>query len=98
MNHIKYFENKMKPKYQVGDFVKLKLIPDFVRDIENIEENLYTKIEKIDLDYYNVPIYDFELIITGKRIYGYENMIRRKMTTKEIKDYKIKKEADKYNL
>ena len=98
MKYIKTFENKTKTKYEIGDMVKLKLIPEYVRTIKNIKENLYVEITNIQPDYYDYSIYDFKTLLTEKVLCGYENMIRRKMTTEELKEYKIKKEAQKYNI
>ena len=100
MKHIKNFENK-NTEYIIGDCVKIKIIPDFVHNIERIDDNLFVKIEHIeDLKMYGDIDYSitFRTLLTNQRIFGNQYYIRRKMTNKEIEDFKIRIESQKYNL
>jgi hypothetical protein len=100
MKYLKKFEDN-NLKYRVGDWVKIKIIPDFVHGIERIDDNLFVKIENIqhDKNYGQYDsLYEFKTLLTNQMIFGNQYYIRRKMTKKEIKDFKIKIEAQKYNI
>lgn len=92
--------------YKVGDYVKIKLIPDYVVAIDKFDEdNLFTKIVEIEKDSpFSIrsknntdTTYAF-MTSEEKIVVGNIYLIRRKMTEKEIEEYKLREEANKYNL
>ena len=100
MKYLKSFEDN-DLKYKVGDWVKIKIIPDFVYDIGKIDDNLFVKIE--DMEKYIVSgeieyCVTFRTLLTNQKLYGNQYFILRKMTKEEIKEFKIKIEAKKYNI
>lgn len=100
MKYLKTYENKNK--YKVGDYVKIKIIPDYIEDIDrNDENNLFVKIIKI-VDFLNKDMLkDIPMVLelsNGKILYGNQYFIRRKMKKKEIKEYELRKTAKQYNL
>ncbi len=99
MNHVKkYFENfksKLEFKYEEGDYVYL------TGDGWNIGPELkiikqYSVIKNKDISYkvsgYDIRNKEFKIFWVDE----YE--IERKLTPKEIETFKIKIEADKYNI
>lgn len=98
MKYIKLFENL---EYKVGDYVKIKMIPDYSMYKFNFTDadGLFTKIIEVNRreDKMRETDYKFEFP-DGKFVYGYVHLIRRKMTKKEIEEYELRKEANKYNL
>lgn len=88
-----------EPNYSVGDYVKLKMIPEYVIPYNTISagHDLFAKIIEINTQIQMEITYKFQFI-DKKTIYGFKYLIRRKMTKKEIAEYKIKEEAQKYNL
>ena len=99
MKYLKTFEDT-KLKYKEGDYVKIKIIPDYVLSIERIPENLFVKILNIKIKEYDDITYyiEFETLITKKLIHGNQYFIDRKMTKSEIKYCKLKSETNKFNL
>jgi len=98
MKYIKQFENV---QYKVGDFVKIKMIPDYVSDsVKRRVDNLFVTISKIEPRISNTinDVFTFETILSNQTIFGFIYLIDRKMTKTEIKDFKIKKDVNKYNL
>jgi len=89
MKYLKKFENSESPNYKVGDYILLK--DDENKWVIDIEVKIIEILGgyKISSFYPNGNI---------ARIWVDETEIDRKMTTREIKDYKIRKEAEKYNL
>jgi hypothetical protein len=91
----------------VGDLVELKMIPDYATHIPYKDtDNLYAKIVKIEDKTYRSPysgdhadpvIIEFELT-NGQKIWGYKYLIRKKLNDKQIEDYYVKVDAQKYNL
>jgi len=103
MKYIKSFKNK-NLEYEVGDCVKIKIIPDYVSHIERIEDNLFVKIIEMNFltnhnnsDIDNIFIV-FETLITKQKISGNIYFISKKMTESEIDYCKIKSETNKFNL
>jgi len=103
MKYIKSFEiNKLN--INIGDYVKIKIIPDYVERVEKIPDNLFVKIIEITLlenhnneDKDNIVI-TFETLITKQKITGNIYFISRKMTKSEIDYCKTKSETNKFNL
>lgn len=84
--------------YKVGDYVKIKLIPNYVLVIDVFDEkNLFTKIVETENMGHENDVYRF-VTSENKMIMGYIYLIKRKMTQKEIEEYTIREETNNYNL
>ena len=99
MRYIKTYENKVQ--YEVGDYVKLKFIPEYVEQNINRDDelNLYVKILGIEHKQNNTAddIFIFQTH-ENKNIYGYISLINRKLNLKDTKELKMRTSAKKYNL
>ena len=96
MKYLKLFEDVKK--YKVGDYVKIKIIPNYVIALDNTDEkNLFTRIEEIDTMFVSDETYRF-VTSEGKMVIGNIYLIKRKMTPKEIEEYIMREESNKYNL
>lgn len=99
MKYLKTFEHK-ELKYEIGDCVKIKMIPDYVSGIEVIPDNLFVKI--IDITHYSDDIHTtyirFETLITKQQLSGNQYFISKKMNNKEIDYCKLKSKANKFNI
>ena len=97
MKYIKLFESE---NYNAGDYVKLKMIPDYteIKVDETDKTNLFAEIltrQYVDL---NIPdMYEFELA-NKEVIWAYVHLIRRRLNKKEIEIFLMKKTANEYNL
>jgi len=95
MKHLKTYENKKY--YLIGDYVRLRL------DISmNLRARTLFKVVKILKRSILKASYRVEgfYLDTNERteLWIGENDIDRKPTLKEIKEFELKKDADKYNL
>ena len=85
MKHIKFFEKVDKPK--IDDYVNVSA----ARFVSKISMN--AKIVSIDnLGWYGV------LLSNGKYLYISKFDMSRKLTPKEIEEFNIKIDSNKYNL
>jgi len=99
MKHLKAFESTYwEQNYRIGDYVLL--------DLERIEEEGYNKdvIKFIDnmgkiVKYEEDQSYEYTVeFYTNTTIPVREEEILRKLTPEEITEYKMKKDANKYNI
>lgn len=97
------FEKKLKPKYNVGDYV----IANIDNMIDDWQKSYKYKIGKIlhvsimDIEYQYEPVYLIKLILNNNKTLKLnirENFILRKATIKEIEKYKFDENIKKYNL
>lgn len=104
MKHIKIYENK-KSKFKIGDFVvayKFETHEDELSIFFKKHTGLVTNINKdysVDVEYINIPsnienkFYD----LTNNNI-CFRTCELRLATSEEIKQYKLQKDINKYNL
>jgi hypothetical protein len=83
---------------EVGDYVKLKMIPDYVEFLYKSDEDLFVKIVDYTKSVVGGETYRFQLSDGERFIYGNQYLIRRMMNKREIAEFKLKEEANKYNL
>ena len=102
MKHIKTYENLLvKQEYQIGDYVLL--LEDANRRTWNVD--LHCKIIDVEnkIGYRTESIgYKIRTFYTNDhseaKVWIDQKEIERKLTPKEIEEYKLKEEAKKYNI
>lgn len=90
MKHIKHFEESEEPIFNIGDYVNIN------RDFFKPSYKGSTNVKIIEIDDSNVP-YLVELS-NGENIWLRIYHIERRMTQKEIEQYKLECSTNKYNL
>ena len=101
MKYLKTFENNTNT-YNIGDYVYLNLhqIDKNNKEAgytEKIPDSPFARILEYSPEFKHYP-YEIEINLETENQMVKHNEILRRMTQEEIKEYKIKKTSNKYNL
>jgi len=95
MKYIKTYESEVNYHYNIGDYILLKNIENWnIKDIAIIIDIPDRNLDKIIINAESSnSVGNKEL-----KLWININKVERKLTSKEIKEFKLQKDINKYNL